>query len=138
MLRRMFSVSLLTLLLIASGVMFIGDWQATAAQKDKNERGRQLFVRYCASCHGVDAKGNGPAADALKKTPANLTQIPKQDGKFPALRVKRVIGGDDIISGHGSREMPIWGTIFREQRDRTMAIGNIYALTIYIESIQAK
>jgi mono/diheme cytochrome c family protein len=136
MLRRWFSILVLALLFVVAGYLTMSSPTATAAPK--NDRGQKLFMTYCASCHGTDAKGNGPAAPALKKAPADLTNIPKDNGKFPALRVRRVIGGDDFISGHGSREMPIWGNIFREQRDHTIATGNIYALTKYVESIQGK
>ena len=31
--------------------------------------GKQMFANYCAPCHGVDARGNGPAAAALKMRP---------------------------------------------------------------------
>ena len=37
--------------------------------------GKEMFDAYCASCHGVDGKGNGPAAPALKKQPADLTLL---------------------------------------------------------------
>lgn len=136
MLRRLFSVSLFGVLFALAVYTLIPTQMVTAAQKSRNDHGQKLYMTYCASCHGVDAKGNGPAATALKTAPADLTNIPKDNGKFPALRVKRIIGGDDFISGHGSREMPIWGNIFREQRDRTIATGNIYALTMYLQSIQ--
>lgn len=136
MLRRLFSISVLAALFLAVGYLAMPT--ATATVADKNERGQKLYMTYCASCHGVDAKGNGPAAPALKKAPADLTNIPKENGKFPALRVKRVIGGDDFVTSHGSREMPVWGEIFRERRDRTVAIGNVYALMKYVEAIQGK
>jgi cytochrome c553 len=28
--------------------------------------GSELFRMYCASCHGVDGRGDGPVAEALK------------------------------------------------------------------------
>jgi len=37
------------------------------------EAGRQLFQANCASCHGVDATGNGPNAPNLRVEPADLT-----------------------------------------------------------------
>ncbi|MBL8207312.1 MAG: cytochrome c [Blastocatellia bacterium] len=139
MLRRLFSVVVVLLFMVMVVVgIFTAQAVKASGRKVENDRGRQLFMTYCASCHGEDAKGNGPAAPALKTAPANLTAIAKVNGKFPGLRVRRIIGGDDFISGHGSREMPIWGDIFRKQRDTTISKANVYALTKYVESIQAR
>jgi mono/diheme cytochrome c family protein len=50
--------------------------------------GKEMFHAYCASCHGVDGKGNGPATPALTKHPGDLSIMAKQSGgKFPAMRV---------------------------------------------------
>ena len=66
--------------------------------------GAEMFKTWCASCHGTDAKGNGPAAAALKKMPANLTQLAKQSGgKFPTQRVREYIDG----TGKGSTLGPL-------------------------------
>ncbi len=98
--------------------------------------GRKLFVRYCSTCHGLEAKGDGPSAKALKKAPANLTKIEKENGKFPTERVRRVISGEDFNEAHGSREMPIWGSILRRNGGEGFAKLEIYNLTKYLESIQ--
>ena len=42
--------------------------------------GKEMFTSYCASCHGKDAKGNGPAANALKQLPADLTTLATRNG----------------------------------------------------------
>jgi mono/diheme cytochrome c family protein len=36
--------------------------------------GRQLFVRWCATCHGPDGRGNGPAAPSLIPRPRDFTR----------------------------------------------------------------
>ncbi len=101
--------------------------------------GQTLFTHYCAVCHGPDAKGTGPAADALKKAPADLTQIArKAGGNFPEVHVMRVIKGDDIVGAHGSRDMPIWGELFTSLRGKETADLRVNALMKYIESVQAK
>ena len=70
--------------------------------------GPDMFRAYCATCHGVDGRGGGPAADALKKRPADLTQLSrKYGGKYPALKVANVIHGYDSEGPHGSRDMPV-------------------------------
>jgi mono/diheme cytochrome c family protein len=36
--------------------------------------GKELFMVQCVACHGVEGKGNGPAAAALNPHPRNFTQ----------------------------------------------------------------
>ena len=76
--------------------------------------GAAMFQSYCSACHGKAAKGDGPAAAALKKTPADLTKLNERNGgKFPETKVKRYIEGLDEVPSHGSRDMPMWGELFR-------------------------
>jgi mono/diheme cytochrome c family protein len=101
--------------------------------------GQEVFVLRCASCHGEDGKGNGPAAAALKVPPANLTQISKKrGGTFPRSEVMHFIDGERPVPAHGPRHMPVWGEVFREERADSEARMRILALTTYIESIQEK
>ena len=102
--------------------------------------GVDLFKEYCAVCHGNDAKGGGPAADALKKRPADLTQLSrKNNGAFPELHVMNFIKGQDVVAAHGSRDMPIWGTIFSQMSsNQDLVQVRTYALVKYIEQLQAK
>lgn len=37
--------------------------------------GQALYVAHCASCHGEQGQGDGPAADALWPRPANLRWV---------------------------------------------------------------
>ena len=101
--------------------------------------GSELYREHCAVCHGIDAKGRGPAADALKKAPTDLTIIAKKNGgKFPALVVKQQIQGGDLIE-HGTAEMPIWGKLLVPSgKTKTEADVRIYSLMRYIEQIQVK
>jgi hypothetical protein len=105
--------------------------------------GGDLFQEYCASCHGRDGTGNGPAADALKRVPPDLTTLAaRSGGTFPTLRVARLIGGKDgepFPPSHGSREMPVWGPIFKaldtSPKGADIRIANLVA---HVESIQVK
>jgi len=100
--------------------------------------GKEMFHEYCAVCHGDQAKGNGPAAEALKKAPADLTQIARKNGgKFPKVQVMRIIDGEDSVQAHGSRAMPIWGKIFRSMENQASETLRVNALMEYIESLQA-
>jgi mono/diheme cytochrome c family protein len=110
------------------------------AKMTRSLDGKDLFRQFCAVCHGVDAKGGGPAAAALKKTPHDLTQLSrKNNGKFPALSVKTSITGGDSIVEHGTRDMPMWGSVLSETgQQRAMGDMRVQALLSYIEQIQAK
>ena len=101
--------------------------------------GAEMFKAYCASCHGMDADGNGPAAAALKKLPGNLTRLSERNnGKFPVARVQAMIQGAEGVDAHGSREMPVWGPLFRMlgTNPNSQEKLRIYNLMKYLESIQ--
>jgi hypothetical protein len=60
-------------------------------------------------------------------------------GKFPLMKVEQVIQGDVVVISHGSREMPIYGDMFRDiKRDETFVKQRIGLLTGYIESLQKR
>ena len=95
-----------------------------------------MFESYCAACHGKTAKGDGPAAAALKKAPADLTRISARNGgKFPEVMVKRYIEGLDEVPAHGTRDMPMWGSLFRDL-DRNTAQIRVQALSDYLKGLQ--
>src|SRR5215469_15000224 len=101
--------------------------------------GQEMFKTYCATCHGIGGKGDGPAASALKKTPADLTQLSrKHDGKFPDAYISTKLKSVDQPA-HGSKEMPIWGALLpsvsQGEAETQLRINNLVG---YIASIQAK
>lgn len=78
--------------------------------------GKQLYLQYCASCHGTDGRGDGPAAAALKTPPTDLTTIAQRNGgKFDERQLMASIDGERFVAAHGSREMPVWGQVFDEE-----------------------
>jgi mono/diheme cytochrome c family protein len=103
--------------------------------------GKEMFQAYCASCHGRDAKGDGPAAPALKSAPADLTMLAKNNGgKYPSNKVTAVLRGEATLAAHGTQEMPVWGPVFWKlsqghEGEMQQRIAN---LNRYIESLQAK
>jgi mono/diheme cytochrome c family protein len=103
--------------------------------------GVEMFRTYCAVCHGVNGKGAGPAAEALKKAPTDLTQLAvRNNGKYPEDRVAHAITGDAQIGAHGSHDMPVWGDLFKSLNSGTSDLVRlrIVNLTDYVKSIQAK
>jgi mono/diheme cytochrome c family protein len=101
-------------------------------------QGPALYKAYCASCHGVSAKGDGPMAKSLKVQPADLTRITAHSGgAFPIARISRIISGEDQPRGHGSHEMPVWGPVFSQvDADQDFGRMRIDNLARYISQIQ--
>jgi mono/diheme cytochrome c family protein len=103
--------------------------------------GKQMYANYCAPCHGVDGKGHGPVASALRNPPSDLTSLTRNNqGRFPDTHVTSVLLNGAKIPSHGSAEMPVWGPILANMnvanpQERLLRISN---LTSYLESIQAR
>ena len=96
----------------------------------------KMFSTYCAVCHGQEGNGNGPAAASLTKAPADLTRISARNGgAFPGVRVKRYIEGLDEVAAHGTREMPMWGDLFKSLNRDSVAI-RVEGLAQYLKAIQ--
>lgn len=75
--------------------------------------GEELFGRFCASCHGEQAHGDGPVARSLNTAVPDLTLIRARYGEFPAMLVRDTIDGRGLdIRAHGTRAMPVWGYEF--------------------------
>jgi mono/diheme cytochrome c family protein len=106
------------------------------------EVGAELFKSYCASCHGVDARGGGPVAPALITPPSDLSRIAARNGGvFPESSVTKMIDGRFDLPAHGSREMPVWGTRLAEEipsfaTGEEVARGRIASLVEYLKSLQ--
>lgn len=101
--------------------------------------GAEMFLSYCASCHGRDGSGSGPVSPALKARATDLTTLAKRNnGVFPAERVKATIRGDLLVVAHGSKDMPVWGPLFRYLGGGSHAEATVRvdSLTRYIESLQ--
>ncbi len=121
------------------------DKRALNLSKNGIELGRQEYKKTCAICHGDDAKGNGPFSVKLYKKPEDLTLMKmKNNGVFPFKRLYKIIDGRDSSSLHGSRTMPVWGDRYSAEswfevsthHSETLAIGKIFELLLYLESIQ--
>lgn len=100
------------------------------------EKGHKLFNQYCATCHGVTGKGEGPVAAALKVGPPDLTTLQQPGEKFPFYRVQTKIDGEKEVTAHGPSKMPVWGTVFRRTSGELQRHADVFALVKYIESIQ--
>lgn len=112
----------------------------STVQRTNPGSGVEMFNTYCAVCHGKDAKGDGPLATELKIPPANLTMLAKNhDGKYPTDYVTQVImTGPRDAKSHGSKDMPVWGSVFKSLGDDASVKQRIFNLNRYIETLQAK
>jgi mono/diheme cytochrome c family protein len=103
--------------------------------------GNEMYKSYCASCHGEEGRGDGPAAPALKTPPTDLTILAaKNGGTFPEASVAAVIQGDALTPSHGDKDMPVWGPVFLSlgQHQNAQVQLRIRNLVKYLESIQKK
>lgn len=93
------------IVLVAAGVMLL----VGPAMAQDATVGGALFTRHCATCHGIEATGNGPMAPVLTIQPTDLTRLAAGNGgTFPVERAARRIDGSDPLVAHGS-PMPVFG-----------------------------
>ena len=86
------------------------------ASADDANSGKQMYLRYCSSCHGNDGKGNGAVTPFLNIKLPDLTQLAKNNrGIYPLDDVMAAIDGRRAVSAHGDRHMPVWGEVFGKE-----------------------
>lgn len=124
----------------AAAAAFVGLTAPGAALAQ--DAGEQIFMQYCSTCHGADAKGAGPLTELMLAKPADLTQLAaNNDGVFPMLNVIHVIDGRTGLRAHGS-PMPTYGNIFKAEAkggdyaEEVAARGRILSVAYYLERIQ--
>jgi mono/diheme cytochrome c family protein len=101
--------------------------------------GGQIFKQYCAACHGVGAKGNGPVRRSLRLPAPDLTTLTKRHGgKCPYAYVTGVLRFAPGVPSHGSGSMPMWGPLFEYYYNRSSAEKRIQNLCDYLASLQEK
>jgi mono/diheme cytochrome c family protein len=85
-------------------------WVNAAAADYSALSGEELYRRFCASCHGIQGRGDGPVAASLRVEVPDLTQTARRmHGKDAREQIVRIIDGRYIIGAHGTRLMPVWG-----------------------------
>ena len=128
-------------LALAAGLSVV----AGAGQAQDADEGRVLYEKHCATCHGLDAKGQGPMAGVLVIQPVDLTRLSAQNGdEFPLLQVVRRIDGRDPLVSHGS-PMPVYGDFFEgddtpmktQSGQPVMTSRAIADLIVYLQGLQA-
>ena len=138
--RILFTIGLMACLAVF-GVSQQKEIRQVSVKATSPTPGPEMYTAYCAVCHGTDGKGKGPAADALKLPPTDLTMLArKSGGKYPCDHVSTAIYGDLRLPAHGSKEMPVWGDLFwgMSEGHSSEVQLRVTNLNKYIESLQAK
>lgn len=117
---------------------------AVSAGGGNVENGRDLYLYFCAECHGKNAASVGPTAEMLVIEPPHLTELAKRNqGVFPIADVAMQIDGRIPIELHSY--MPIFGPSLDDDQfvpfalpsGQTMMVPQPLAdLLIYLQSIQ--
>lgn len=103
--------------------------------------GSEMYLAYCATCHGAKGLGDGPVAGHLKNAVPDLTSLAQRNqGTFPKDQVAKVIRGEESAESHGSQDMPVWGPVFRSLNSSQEPVVRIRVANLaqHLESLQAK
>ena len=142
MLKRLLVTA--TIATLAVGISYADQSNAKVTipvNKTAVTNGKQMYGNYCAPCHGVDGRGHGSVAPALKVQPTDLTVMTRNNhGRFPDTHIVVVLENGVDAPSHGTAEMPVWGPILGKMslgntQDRLLRMSN---LSRYLESIQVK
>jgi mono/diheme cytochrome c family protein len=105
--------------------------------------GKLLYERHCASCHGTEGRGDGPAAEARDPRPADLTRLQARlGGSYSMDQLMRAIDGRRTVRAHGTSAMPVWGRLFEEElkdepHARRVTLLHVQARAEYLHTLQA-
>jgi mono/diheme cytochrome c family protein len=120
---------------------------ATTARTAAAQSGIRDYQNYCAECHGLTGKGDGPSRLTIPMNPPpnDLTQMARKNGgKFPFDEVVDSIDGRKNIPSHARLQMPFLGTTlqkpgqeFTPESDAEVK-RRIEAMARFVESIQQK
>ena len=148
-------LKLASVVMVVGASLWVSNYSARAQEMGPGGRiitGNGQFRAHCAQCHGMDGKGEGPMAPALKVKPTDLTLLAKNNGGvFPEEKVFNSINGTSQIAAHGTEgtgttPMPVWGLAFRASTESGTGADftpqevdrKIKLLVEYIKSIQEK
>jgi mono/diheme cytochrome c family protein len=116
-------------LALLAATLIVGDASGAladpAVEQGDPEKGKQVFMIYCVTCHGEHGDGKGPVGKTLQPPPRDFTV-----GKF-------LYGGTDqaifevitngAASKGGSPLMAPWGAVITEQ-DRWNLVAFVRSL----------
>jgi mono/diheme cytochrome c family protein len=138
--------------ILCSGLIALAAVHAVplAVAQTNVDAGKREYEASCMICHGSKGKGDGPYMSYLDKPPSDIATLARRNnGVFPADRVRRIIDGREDLKAHGPREMPIFNVVYRVEaadywRDRgcydpeTVVRNRIDRLVEYLVQLQEK
>ena len=114
--------------------------------------GKDLYIEFCARCHGMEGKGDGPRAKELTRPVADLTRIAsRNEGTFNRSVVERFISGEDrpgmsrldlktgnvvISDSRGDSPMPVFHFLFRKMWPDHPVQIRIGSIVRFLERLQ--
>jgi mono/diheme cytochrome c family protein len=130
---------LLTLLAGQAPAQGIASWTAPKEQRARanpvpassevQSRGRFLYQRHCAMCHGDKGKGDGPAArlhaERAKRAPQDLTDAKVQAAMTDGEIFWKVSTG---LKENGQVIMPLYSDEIPAEADRWKLVHSVRAL----------
>mgnify|MGYP001477236874 CR=1 FL=1 len=128
----------------AFALSLFGLFGASPLVADDHQIGEELYMRYCASCHGETGGGGGDMQHFLNIHMPNLrTMAERNDGEFPLLQTIHIIDGRTGLRAHGG-PMPLWGAAFMDESVEHIGFygsvletrGRVLSLALYLESLQ--
>ena len=87
-----------------------------------------FFSGQCATCHGADGKGKGPAAAALNPKPRDFTDCSVMKKDTDDVLFKAIKGGGQSVGR--STMMPAWGG--------AMSDAQIHDMVAYVRTLCKK
>lgn len=93
---------------------------ARLASEAGRSRGRELYLQYCALCHGENADGRGVRREGLSSSPRDFTD-PQWRARFSPRRVFQV-----LREGKPNTAMPAWGALTDD---------DLWDITAYVLSV---
>ncbi len=122
---------------------------AIASTALADDHGKNDFMKYCASCHGIEGKGMGDLPLEEGQMPVDLTVLSQNNGGyFPYVKIRNVIDGradKGKLRSHYDNDMPVWGKVFTDSKGKSVsgqmhgeAVAKMRILNIvdYLVSIQ--
>jgi mono/diheme cytochrome c family protein len=107
---------LLTATLVGASVPFAASPPAAGQEAEATSQGEQIYVQWCAGCHGEDGRGEGPGAVTMLPRPRDFTTAQYQirstaSGELPT--------DEDILHvidlGMPGTAMPGWEEVLTNQ-----------------------